>query len=663
MKKHFRQTILKTLFLCLFLGVFTAQPYAQINLKRAVSAVKKSPCDAKQKSLNSYLKKLNTKTAENKVATGSFKTYLASAQGYLDKIKSQCPDLDISKEEAELKNYSAEYESGGGADSNRQAEIRKGYYDKAIDNLVASTHPAYNEFYRAKSRGLVLAFQHYRHKKPTDSYKSVKECRTAFTEIKSSNDDLDFSLIDTELTRLEGLLQTEYGDKITTTLNNENAVDYFRNISTNLHLIYNESNYASDAANGLTFTQNHVKLYTTAEHFKSFTKEKYLQKVAEAKAGGTYPSVQFYTKKVVAALEDYPNFINKSKGAYHNYLDFLNNIGVKGDPQQELKHLEATKVFCELLLKFAPNDPTASQWLREVNNQIGKTQKSIIYASNMHQSHLGEMLFSTTEVTIGNEAEDDFTTHFKSGDYVFATVYLPAKLRKLTDSYAANDVRYRVNGSIISEASSTAVWVTTPMQEKNYLQFAIIPNTHWNQKYSANYINNKLRTHEHIANALARAGAYSGITIDVEITFRGTHSKINGSFTIDLSNGTAYLQEIISSQENSRLSNAKLPKAGMSNIALQNQALAIMRQKSEGAGKTYIKAIITSTNWGYDKSWAGITVSRSIVIALVSKEYDGKCMYQYFNFLQQEKGNGTYNSNLEFAGAGTNVYISCNNAN
>ena len=205
------------------------------------------------------------------------------------------------------------------------------------------------------------------------------------------------------------------------------------------------------------------------------------------------------------------------------------------------------------------------------------------------------------------------------------------------------------------------IWAV--FQEKKYLQFAILPSDSWKQKNGQPYIENKIRTHEAIAQRLLEVGSYSDINVDVKVIFRGTNSSVEGSFKINQSSGVEQLEAIIAREENAKLSEIKLPKAGMLNTDLQNQALTIMRNKSKGSGKTYTKAIITSVNWDYDKTYAGVTVSRSLVIALASKEHDVKCMYQYFNFKQQAQGNGKFNSNLELAGAGDNEYISCDNAN
>ncbi|WP_456438589.1 hypothetical protein [Psychroserpens sp.] len=615
-----------------------------------------NPCNSSYKSLTKYLQKLEDKKTANQVSSGSFKTYIGSAERNLNGIKSKCPDLDISIEENQLKTYKSDLSSAGGADGAREANIRKGYYDKVIDNLVPNTHPAYNNFKKAKSQFLIIAFEYYRHKKPTESFKLISESKTAFAKIKNEYTDLDFSLIDSELKRLEGLLTSESGTEIASKLAKENDRHYFKDMSILWNSVYTTHDYPPDGLYG-------GDMETLSNKFKDFTKQGFLDKIKAAKKGGTYPAVQTYAEKVSNALDDYPRYISQVLiKAYKARLDDLNTFGIKGDPQKELKVLTEIKTLCQLLLKFAPNNPTASQWSKEIQSQINKKTSGINYVSEMHKNHLGEMLFSSKEVVIGNETESDFSSIFKSGDYIYATVYLPAKLRKLTDSYAANDVKILVNGGIISEPESTAVWVTTTMQEKNYLQFAIIPSDAWKQKNGQPYVENKLRTHEHIANALITAGPYSETTLSAEVFFRGTNSSIKGELKIDLSDGVDGLKNIVNREENVRLKDAKLPKAGMQNSNLAKEALGIMQRKS-GSSKTYTKSIITSVNWDYDKNWKGVIESRSIVVALVSKEHDGKCMYQYFNFKQQAQGGGTYNSNLEFAGAGDNVYISCDNVN
>lgn len=644
--------------------------YPQLNLKKLKNAknsveketsnqiqdMSQSPCNSAYKSLTKYLQKLEEKKASNEVSSGSFKTYLGSSERNLESIKMKCPDLDISSEENQLNTYKSLLENAGGADGTREANIKKGYYDKTIDNLVANTHPAYNNFKSAKSQFLVIAFEYYRHNKPTESFKLISEAKDAFSEIGNEYSDLDFSLIDSELERLEGLLKSESGSEITSKLAKENDKDYFRNMDVLINAVYTGNDYPPDA-----FYKGDMKALT--KKFEGFTKQDFFDKLEASKKNGTYPTVQSYADRISKGLNDYPRYISQVLiKAYKGRLDELNIFGIKGAPQKELKVLNDTKTLCEVLLKLAPDNPTATQWLKEVNNQIGSKTSTIGYASNMHKVHLGDMLFSNKEVSIGNESESDFTKKFKSGDDIYATVYLPATLRTLTDSYAQNDLKVFVNGGIIAGASEkTAVWVTTPMQEKNYLQFAIIPSDAWKQNHGQPYVENKLRTHEYIAGALIEAGPYSGTTVAIEVTFRGTNSKIKGEFTIDLSAGIDDLKKVVSQEENARLSDAKLPKAGMQNANLAKEALGIMQRKS-GSSKTYTKSIITSVNWDYDKNWNGVIVSRSIVIALVSKEHDGKCMYQYFNFKQQAQGGGSYNNNLEFAGAGQNVYISCDNA-
>lgn len=295
----------------------------------------KGPCDSNYKSLKRYLTKLSDKKAANEVAKNSFKSYLGTAQRYLEGIKSKCPDFNISSEENQLASYNIDYESTIGGNGDRQAQIRKGYYDKAIKDLVTDTHPAYNNFNKARSNLLTIAFEYFRHDKPTESFKAMKEARVAFAKIKSENSDLDLSLINSELERLEGMLDTKYGAEITKTLSKEDAVDYFRTIHSRLSYVYSDTDYGADATQGLKPGSTHTQLDKSVDYFKDFTKDGFIESVEESKNNGTYPRVQSYVEKVVAALEDYPNFISKSRGTYNAYLSQLNVIGIKGDPQKK----------------------------------------------------------------------------------------------------------------------------------------------------------------------------------------------------------------------------------------------------------------------------------------------------------------------------------------
>jgi len=296
----------------------TKKPNQTKNMSNQFS---QSPCNSAHKSLTKYLQKLDSKKAANQVSSSSYKSYITTAERYLKSIKSKCPDLDISTEENQLNSYRSDLNSQGSSDDKRQAAIRKGYYDKEINALVADTHPAYNSFYRAKVDLLTKAFEHYRHSKPTRSFQSLKEAKDAFSKIKSEHNDLDLSLVNSEINRLEGLLNSESGAEISSTLKKENDANYFRNIHMILAYFYSDTPHGADATQGLQFTNTHKKLYETQAFFKDFTKSDYLKKIETSKSSGTYPRVQFYVEQVVNGLDDYSNFINKSSSSFHAYLD------------------------------------------------------------------------------------------------------------------------------------------------------------------------------------------------------------------------------------------------------------------------------------------------------------------------------------------------------
>ncbi|MEN0005053.1 MAG: hypothetical protein AAF798_12960 [Bacteroidota bacterium] len=475
-------------------------------------------------------------------------------------------------------------------------------------------------------------------------------------KIKKKCPNLDVSAEEQQLASIKG---EQTADKAEAS-NDEQ--DYFKNIYTRLPYVYTKADVGAAGTDGLKFFSTHKNLEKAKALYGDFSKADYLSKVEQAKQDGTYEKHRFFIDRTVNALNDYPRFIDNSASTFNEYVGYLNNTGVKGDAQQELKHLNAAKDFCQLLLCFAPAHSKASAWLRQVEKKMQAIGGSISYASTMHRDNLGKLLFSNKQVPIGNETTADFSNSFQSGDPIFATIYLPSKLRAMTDSYVINNMEVKVNGMMVDEGSRTAICVNTPMQEKNYLQFAIIPDASWTKQYAKLYADHDMFTHESIARALVDAGPYSDISVDIRVIFRGTRSDVKGSFTIDQSGGIEAVQQVLVAQENKRYANATLPKAGMRNAELEQAALEIMRKKTNSSsGKVYQKAIIVSKDWDYDKSWAGVTVSRSLVMALTSKEFDGKCMYQLFTFFQQEKGNGTFSNTLEFGGAGENTYTACEN--
>ena len=243
-------------------------------------------------------------------------------------------------------------------------------------------------------------------------------------KIKKECPDLEISKEEQQLASLKDASTTSQSE------NANNDAEYFKRIYTRLNYVYNQADLGADGAKGLQFFSTHKNLEEAKALYGNFSKSAYLAKVEESKRDGTYAKHRFFIDKTIRALEDYPRFINNSANTFQKYLAYLNNVGVKGDTQQELKHLNAAKDFCSLLLRFAPDNPKASAWLRQVEKQIQSIAGSITYASKMHEEHLGQMLFSNRVVAIGNETAADFTSNFKSGDFIFATIYLPSKLRE-----------------------------------------------------------------------------------------------------------------------------------------------------------------------------------------------------------------------------------------
>ena len=83
---------------------------------------------------------------------------------------------------------------------------------------------------------------------------------------------------------------------------------------------------------------------------------------------------------------------------------------------------------------------------------------------------------------------------------------------------------------------------------------------------------------------------------------------------------------------------SSLPNAGMKDSKLEAELVSYFN--TLGWKEKFYKTIITNYEWNYRKSTAGIIVSRTLGVAMVSKKPNNTCMYQNFTIIQQKTPNG-----------------------
>ncbi len=431
---------------------------------------------------------------------------------------------------------------------------------------------------------------------------------------------------------------------------------YFHNLYKLMFKIYSDSKAAGDATD---LRSSHVESILQGLSDLDFNPEDYKDRASKEKEKRAQSQIKYINE----ALADYDRFISKSSNTYRWHLSSLTTYGIKGNPGEELKVLNRAKAFCEILLKVSPDNPIAGNWLNEVESHLDKTKGSIVTLNEVHKEYLDQIVFSDKLVNPKKLKKSDLSAKFKSGQYIYAYLLLSSTARKQTDGYVWNNCKVRINNYMVAPENDMAFGFTTKMQDSRIVILPILPSSEFKSKYPkefSQYAENNKRTLETIAEQFAAAGAFSSTTFEMTLKFRDSGAKVSGRFEYDQSGGTEISSSILKEGENERLKHNKLPSAGMKDATLEQDALNIIRKRSAGNGNMYTKAIIAHSGWSSDRETTGIEIGRSIVIAIVSKNNDGTCMYQYHNFFQ-DKLNNQFSKTLQWKGAGDNTYLDCGN--
>jgi tartrate dehydratase alpha subunit/fumarate hydratase class I-like protein len=89
-----------------------------------------------------------------------------------------------------------------------------------------------------------------------------------------------------------------------------------------------------------------------------------------------------------------------------------------------------------------------------------------------------------------------------------------------------------VNNYLVAPGDETGVWFTTKMQDSKVVQFAILPSDEWVRRHSEPYKKHDVKTHDNILQII-KEQATNQIKVEVELMFKGSGSKIKGSFVIN----------------------------------------------------------------------------------------------------------------------------------
>lgn len=362
-------------------------------------------------------------------------------------------------------------------------------------------------------------------------------------------------------------------------------------------------------------------------------------------------------------LADYEDFVKRSDMVKWVIDDMISHAKSAKIPAERTKLFTEARMQCMGLLLILPDHALVKQKLGDINKLSGEAEAATakFITSDFHKEHLNQIVWSTKPLVIGQEKgmSSFIKTEFKSGETIFGTAYLA---RSLKDAQGGQEKLH----VIIKVDNGTAVWggdlsyfiVPASTQDKSYVQFALIPDEAWMKDHYASYIAQENWTLSYLMDNLSQAGdVHHDITCDLDFAGFGAE-RIESKLAFDMSGGSAALKKMASDMHQTLMATRKLPKAGMSNPAIEQQMLTVMNKL--GWEQQFKKVVITSSEWTVVKNdLTGAILYRFLGAVGAGPDPDGKCYYQEFTFKQDYTGAGKFESTIRFNSYGGKRELGC----
>ncbi|MEK7225705.1 MAG: hypothetical protein AAB221_08480, partial [Bacteroidota bacterium] len=164
-------------------------------------------------------------------------------------------------------------------------------------------------------------------------------------------------------------------------------------------------------------------------------------------------------------------------------------------------------------------------------------------------------------------------------------------------------------------------------------------------------------TISYLLDELVRVGDVSH-SITCELVFPTNKIKnIESGLSLDLNNGITEIKTMAGKLHDELMASRTLPKAGMKNLAMEQQMLAALNKL--GWKENFTKVVINSSDWTVKKNELGVILYRIVSAVGIFKDFDGKCMYQEFTFRQDYAGGGKFDNTIKYNSYGSKREIGC----
>lgn len=361
------------------------------------------------------------------------------------------------------------------------------------------------------------------------------------------------------------------------------------------------------------------------------------------------------------ALLQQSNIVNQLTGM----LDELNNAAATDLADRSKRTIGVVKGFYAI----SGNNPKLKPVFDYANRQLQKanTEMESVFTSDFHKENVNKIIFTKKPYEIGKEHTVEINPIFKTGDAVYATLYLKGKIAETLEQNGTASLKVKdENGNHLNKwfekwevenYTDASVVVNNDVDKSlTYYQFVLIPNLSSNLK---NTLANKNITPIHMARGASKQSPRK-ITYTVNVSSfnrKNLSNEMYGIFTFDFTkeNSKEYYTKVDNQFIEVLIADEELPKPMQRDASLEGTLLAEM--KSQNYQEQYKRAIIVS-EWELIKP-IGETPFRRIRAAFPYKLPDGKCGYQVYTFKSFKTGNDGWTTPKKFGGTEAANRIPC----
>ncbi|HNR15788.1 MAG TPA: hypothetical protein PKG90_03880 [Chitinophagaceae bacterium] len=475
--------------------------------------------------------------------------------------------------------------------------------------------------------------------------KTVKEKDPSYN---TSAMEAELKIFQDMVAKQETELQKQNAEKKAAGVKGEEERNYFVDFWQKIIGVYSSGNNIEPGITGQAY-YDRVKALNLAEYF-------------ERKATNTGAEGKSFIAKIDQVLADYDKYLIRSDRLKWNVIQPMTDSRGASNPQKKMALLEHAKYECEAVLILSPNNESFKKKLQEINKLLGNAEgeASRFFTSDFHKQNLNKIIWSSKPLVIGKESEMSsfIKTEFKTGEYIYGTVYLGVNVNEAMNGNTNLRVRIKVDGG-------TAIWggdlsyfeLPLNAQNNSYIQFALLPDAQWLKDNYAPYIAEENWTISYFLDELVRGGDVSH-AITCELIFPTNKiGNIKSELSLDLNDGITEIKAMSAKLHNELMASRTLPKAGMKNTTMEQQMVAALNNL--GWKEHFTKVIINSPDWTIKKNELGVILYRIVSAVGIFKDHNGKCMYQEFTFRQDYAGNGKFDNTIKYNSYGSKREIGC----